>query len=445
MPDNTKSPKSFLQSLVDIISTSANVIETDRAKHGLGDLSLLDQRSSEVASIPSKEVFEATQSLVGAANMLAAAVCNPETYLKNFTMGYLDQAALKTVVEAKIPDFIPLDGTGISLVDISEKTGIEKSKLVRVLRDLCNHFVFSEVKPEVFAHTNISMMLISSSPFTSFVGHCLDECSRASLEFHKALLIPEYSSSFSPEKTPLNLAYGHSGSFFDLINLKGNERMRERFNRAMQGLGERSLTALPLFYPWGSIKKGGIVVDVGGGTGHACMSLSKTHGHLKYIVQDLPEAVMDAQKFWQSNCPEFLNNGTTTLQAHDFFTENPVKQADVYFLRHIIHDWPNDKAVEILKNIQTSMGPDSRILLSENILIPPFRGAETTAPWPLLGNYGSKFTAHLDLQMLDLINGKERSIIEFRDIFEKSGLRLVEVFDSREETTGVIIVGMKAN
>ncbi|OLL23718.1 Sterigmatocystin 8-O-methyltransferase [Neolecta irregularis DAH-3] len=438
MSYNTKSQKSFLQSLVDIISSSANVIETDRAKRGLRDISLLDPPSSEAVSIPSKEVFEATQSLVGAANMLAAVVSGPEMHLMNLTMGYLDQAALRTVLEGKIADLVPIDGKGISAADISETAGIEKTKLVRVLRGLCNHFVFSEVELEVFAHTNTSMGLLSSSPLYGF-------CSRASLEFHKALLIPEYSFSFSPEKTPLSLAYGNSGTFFDFINSKGNEYIRERFNRAMQGLGERSLATLPLVYPWNSIKKGGIIVDVGGGTGHACMRLSKTHGDLKYIVQDLPEAIIDARKFWQSESLEALNNGNTILQVHDFFTENPVKQADVYLLRHIIHDWPNDKAIEILKNIRMSMGSDSRILLSENLLKSPARLSDTTAPWPLLGNYGSKFAIHVDLQMLNLINGKERTTSEFRDIFEKSGLKLVEVIESQEEATGVIIVGMPSN
>jgi len=125
---STEPQKSLLKSLVNIISSSANVIESDRANRG-EEIALFNPQSSNTACKPSEEVFEATKSLVGAANMIAATVSDPATYLKNLALGYLDQAALRTVLEAKIPDLVPVDGTGISAVELGFKTGIQKTSL----------------------------------------------------------------------------------------------------------------------------------------------------------------------------------------------------------------------------------------------------------------------------------------------------------------------------
>lgn len=251
--------------------------------------------------------------------------------------------------------------------------------------------------------------------------------------------MPEYSHSVSPNKTAFNIAYGYSGTMFDYYNLRGNEHLQKRFNRAMQS---RNTSFLSLTYPWNSIEKGGVIVDVGGGVGHVCLELSKEFGNLKYIVQDQPKTIEEAKKFWESESPESLKNGNIVLQSHNFFCENPVKQADIYFLRRILHDWPDDKAIEILKNIRTSMGPDSKVLLAENLVVPPVRLPNTTAPWPLLGNKGSQFENHVDLLMLMLFNGKERNEADFRYLFVKSGLKFVEIFESGEEGAGAIVVGM---
>jgi len=285
------------------------------------------------------------------------------------------------------------------------------------------------------------MALQCSLPLCCYLLICLDIGSRSGLELHKALMMPEYSHSVSPDKTAFNIAYDFSGTLFDFNNLKGNEHLRQRFDMAMQSRDP----VFSVIYPWNSIKEGGVIVDVGGGVGHACLQLSKVFGNLKFIVQDQPGTIEAAKKFWESNSPGSLKNGNIVLQSHNFFVENPVKQANIYFLRHVVNDWSDDKAIEILKNIQTSMGPNCKVLLLENVVLPPVRMPNTAAPWPLPGNKSSRYANHVDLHVLALFIGKSRTRSGFQHLFEKADLKLVEVFQSGEECADSVIVGMSAN
>ncbi len=66
---------------------------------------------------------------------------------------------------------------------------------------------------------------------------------------------------------------------------------------------------------------------------------------------------------WPRENPTALHQGRVQFVQHDFFQTNPVKNADVYWFRYIIHDWSDDYCVQILKGIKAAMGPRSRILI----------------------------------------------------------------------------------
>lgn len=133
---------------------------------------------------------------------------------------------------------------------------------------------------------------------------------------------------------------------------------------------------------------------------------------------------------------------------HDFFSENPVKGANAYYMRAIIHgnipclyprlmiDWPDAECVKILENIAISMTADSRILINEMLVEPlhrkgPMHSAGPgeqgigDAPEPLPPNYGDKWQFERDHQMMLNLQGKERNREEFIDLVGKAGLEVV--------------------
>jgi hypothetical protein len=134
-------------------------------------------------------------------------------------------------------------------------------------------------------------------------------------------------------------------------------------------------------FPWDSLGSA-LVVDVGGGVGGFSLQLSKQQPQLKFVLQDRAPVLEQAETvIWPKEHPEALAEKRIQFTPHDFFDVNPVKNADVYWMRYIIvrsacvkiecrrhtelmqHDWSDDFCVRILSAIKPSMGPRSRILI----------------------------------------------------------------------------------
>jgi hypothetical protein len=144
------------------------------------------------------------------------------------------------------------------------------------------------------------------------------------------------------------------------------DRMR-RFKAAMSFLqtfpGLENSYVLTGF-DWASLGKA-TVVDVGGSHGLVSIDIAKAFPDLHFIVQDLPKVIEDGR----TKVPVDVAD-RVTFMAHDFFTEQPVRDADVYYFRWIFHDWSDKYAVKILKALVPALKPGARIVLSERCLEP---------------------------------------------------------------------------
>ena len=86
-------------------------------------------------------------------------------------------------------------------------------------------------------------------------------------------------------------------------------------------------------YPWDKVGAG-TIVDVGGSKGEYSMAIAQKYPEVKCVIQDIPSVVAEAHK---SVPPELKDR--VSFMTHDFFTEQPVKGAEVYLMRWILHDW----------------------------------------------------------------------------------------------------------
>lgn len=144
-----------------------------------------------------------------------------------------------------------------------------------------------------------------------------------------------------------------------------------------------------------------------------------------------------------------MDQDRVSFMTHDFFKENPVKGADVYYMRAIIHgtfllftadiDWPDAECVTILKNIAVSMSAESRLLINEMLVEPLHREDSVPkvgegeqgigdAPEPLPPNYGDKWQFQRDHMMLLTLQGKERNREEFIELVGKAGLEVTKIW-----------------
>ena len=111
-------------------------------------------------------------------------------------------------------------------------------------------------------------------------------------------------------------------------------------------------------FDWAALKSG-TVVDVGGAIGTAMSILSCHHPQLSCIVQDLGNVIENHLK------PSTHSEGRVQYMAHDFFAEQPVKGADVYFFRMVFHDWSDHDSVRILRALIPALKPGAHIVLNE--------------------------------------------------------------------------------
>ena len=147
------------------------------------------------------------------------------------------------------------------------------------------------------------------------------------------------------------------------------------------------------------------VVDVGGGEGAFLAELVKSNAHLTGTVLDLPRAVAAARRTARHLA------GRMDAVEGNFFHEVP-SGADAYILASILHDWPDEAAVRILRACRAAMPPHGSLLLIEQVLGEP--------------NTDLVFSAESDITMLVLLGGKERTRAGFVALLQAAGLTLVD-------------------
>lgn len=149
---------------------------------------------------------------------------------------------------------------------------------------------------------------------------------------------------------------------------------------------------------------------MGGSTGHASIALAEAFPDLKFIVQDLPVVTADSARQFHNRKLATSVSSRINFQAHSFFGPQPVKGASIYLLRHILHDWPDNEAVQILGNIMPALGPESRILVSDIVL--PEQGGVI----PALEERVMRLN---DLLLHQFANTSERALQDWKGVFSQ--------------------------
>lgn len=175
------------------------------------------------------------------------------------------------------------------------------------------------------------------------------------------------------------------------------------FNDAMTSISTGDSPAVVDAYSFKGIHS---IVDVGGGHGLLLATILERNPQMKGTLYDAPHVIEGAK-----NGPLKPVMERCTLASGDMFSSVPAG-ADAYIMKHIIHDWPDELCIKILKACRKGVTPGGRLLVVDDVIQP--------------GNdfYAGKF---LDLQMLIFPGGKERTEKQFRELFAASGWKLSRV------------------
>ena len=271
--------------------------------------------------------------------------------------------SLQAIQRFKIARTFPLNSTA-SFAEIARACSLPEPDTRRILRHAMTYYVFREPSKGIVAHTAASKA-IAEMPL---LGHLVDFMSGEMWPSATRVVdaIERWPGSEEPNQAGFSIAHNTDRPMMDVVG-EDSERSKRMagamsFTHAGPGYGVEHVLNN---FDWGEAECGSLV-DVGGSLGTVAIEIARHFPMMRCIVQDLPEVIAGAK------VPADLQQGERlSFMAHNFFTEQPVKGADVYFLRWILHDWSDKYAIMILRNLVPALKPGARVLVSDLCLSPP--------------------------------------------------------------------------
>jgi len=312
----------------------------------------------------------------------------PEIYLAQLAFAPLISKAVYVAAKLGIADLLSKGPVHVS--KLAEATQTHERSLYRMLRSLASVGVFEETDPRVFALTEYAQPLRSDATTsmrngTIFMGE----------DWHWQV----WENLLHSVKTG-KPAWGevHGAEVFEYF--ADHPKESEIFNRAMTDMSTSSAPAIVEAYDFSGFDT---LVDVAGGHGLLLSQILKANPGLKGVLFDVPEVIEGAAPLLER---EGVADRVRTVSGN-FFVTVPA-DADAYIMKHIIHDWDDDRSIRILANINRVMRPNGKVLL-----------AETVVPE---GNDGH-LSKIMDLEMLVSPGGVERTSAEYEELLSNAGLR----------------------
>lgn len=237
-------------------------------------------------------------------------------------------------------------------------------------------------------------------------------------------------AKWGPSEEPNETAFNYlSGSTLPVYKAWETDPVRgPRFGRAMDGFQSTSAyhtDHIVRGWDWHLLPPGSTVVDVGGSRGTVSYALAKAFPNPSFIVQDLPEVTTGSREQALVGVEKEMESRVSFL-AHDFFTPQPVKHADAYFLRMILHNYSDKYAVKIIQQLIPAMkrGPGgSKLLIAEQVMQPMVGLSSRASRSGGSGGLSARDESvmrFLDLQMMIMLNAKEREMVDWEALFKRA-------------------------
>jgi len=277
--------------------------------------------------------------------------------------------------------------------ELARETGAQPQALHRVMRALANVGVFTETAPRLFANTPLSEWLRHDVPGS--LGPRALVSGEKDWRAWGALL-----RGVTTGAIPFD--HVHGADHFAYLGAHPEEAAA--FNETMTQFAEQFYRAVVAAYDFSCFRR---IVDIGGGHGRLLTLVLEANPRTRGVLFDAPRVIEGA-------CPALVAVGVAErceCVAGDFFTNVPA-EGDAYLMSHLLHDWDDKNSVAILKNVRGAMARGGRVLIIEK-LIPP-------------GNEPS-LAKLMDIHMLVLSGGLERTEEEYRRLLADAGFRLERI------------------
>lgn len=318
-----------------------------------------------------------------------------EMWMKEKVYGYWLSQALYCAAELNLADIIFNHGPQTTS-ELAKKTNTHERSLFRLLRYLASEEVFAENEIGAFILTPKAHQLRSD---ISGSQHAMAVMSGSEHYLASSRMIDNVRTG----KCAYELAHGKP--IFEY--LKDHPASARVFDKAMESIHGSESNQILAAYDFSTFVT---LADIGGGNGSMLLAILNKYPLLHGVLFDLSHVIT-------ATASSKNNVERCKLVSGNFFESVP-QNADAYLLRHIIHDWDDDKSIKILSNIKKALPEHGKVLMIEAIL------PEGNTPHP-----GKMF----DWVMMGIPDGIERTLTEYKILFAKSGLHIQQVIP----TTGL--------
>ena len=286
--------------------------------------------------------------------------------------------------------------------DLAVVTGTNPRALHRFMRTLASLGILTQDGGARFALTPLGEALKSDAPGAA----------RSTVLVMGGAAIrdafAEFQYSLETGKTAIEKVFGMP--FFEYLAQHPDQAAQ--FSEAMVGIHGAEPPAVAAAYDFSRVST---IVDVGGATGNMLGHILKRHPQPRGVLFDRPHVVTDAPALLRAHGVE----DRVSIEHGDFFERVP-PGGDAYILSHIIHDWNEDQCQTILGNCRKAMKPGAKLLIVEFVL------PEGNTP---------HFGKIVDMVMLTVPGGEERTADEYRTLLAAAGLKLTRVVPTASDVS----------
>ena len=341
---------------------------------------------------PFPALYSRNRSVVKTMTETVASRINPQPpALFQMATGYWLSQAIYVAAKLGLADLLK-DGPK-SCSALAAATGADRQSLFRLMRALSSAGVFAQVQDDSFALSNAAESLQSDVPGS------LRTLVMTLGEIHYQAW-GDLLHSIQTGSPAFNNVFGTG--LFEYLQRDAEDA--DTFNGGMTDVSSMLAYAVLMAYDFSRIPS---IVDIGGGQGKLLRSIIKLNPGITGILFDLEPAIEIAKQHLRSDAC----SGRCSAVAGNFFESVP-EGAQAYILCGVIHDWDDEHCVRILNNCRRAMARNGRLLLVEMVVPEP--GANC-------------FSKLLDLNMLVMTGGRERTKAEFTALLHAAGYKLTRI------------------
>lgn len=344
------------------------------------------------AKVPPAELARVVERVRHLLSRLHQRLVPAPVALADLVVGAWVAQAVHAAAELGIADALA-DGP-LSVAELARRVDADADALERLLRALITRGVFRRHRDGRYGLTPVAATLRSDAP-VSMAGGARFYGSPQHRE-HWSMLVDSVRTG-RPSVPALR-----GQNFFDYLAAEPN--LARLFDQAMTSVSELALDSIVAGYDFSGYST---LVDVGGGHGRLLAAVLAAAPAAHGVLYDQPQVVADAPTLLQ----RYRTADRVHIESGSFFEAVPAG-GDLYILKMIVHDWPDEQAVRILRNVHHATGPGARVLLVEQVI--PTHDREFLGKWA-------------DLEMLLCLGARERTAAQYRDLLARAGFEVTRV------------------